>query len=377
MPVRRARRALGPNLLPVVVIVVSVTAMLTYGYVAFAAGPGPQPLAVAGPAPATPITTSTTPTTTTSSTSTTTTSTTTTVPLPPPPPEPPGDVRYVVPETEVEPEVKQLAADIAYWLTTYEASEDPMVRLGALSSLTGVEQLAEAAGPLAYPGSWSRGEVIYPQLGGLTDERASVMVVTRQTVGSGAAEDFAVVRTLDIRLVRNSLGVWGFDYLSSAGGIFESVEDLALAHAVARDPRIEMSDSARLDIRAGRVAPELLRLMAQIAERTPYGVAVLATGHPHNVFETDRQSHHSVGRAIDIYRVGDSLVIDDRTPDSRTRLLVQWLFDHPDVHQVGSPWDLDDEASMYSFTNTVHQDHIHVAVSIPVPEVQAEEEAGG
>lgn len=380
MPVRRARSALGPNFVPVVMIVVSVTAMLSYGYVAFAASPGASAVAAAEPTPTVASTTAPSETaastTTTSSTSTTTPSTTTTTTLPALP-EPPGDARYLVPDTEVESEVKQLAVDIAYWLTTYDASGDPMVRLGALSPLTGVEQLAEAAGPLAYTGSWSRGEVVYPQLGGLTDERASVMVVVRQTVGSGSDAAFSVVRTLDIRLARNPAGAWGFEALSSAGGVFDSVEDLTQAHAVARDSRIEMSDSARLDILAGRVAPELLRLMSQIADRTPYGVAVIATGHPHHVFETDRQSHHSVGRAIDIYRVGDSLVIDDRGPDSRTRLLVQWLFEHPDVLQVGSPWDLDDEASKRSFTNTVHQDHIHVAVSIPIPDEGEQVEAGG
>jgi hypothetical protein len=44
--------------------------------------------------------------------------------------------------------------------------------------------------------------------------------------------------------------------------------------------------------------------------------------------------------------------------------LVQWLYDHPDVLQVGSPWDLDEETSSRSFTDEVHQDHIHLAVDV-------------
>jgi hypothetical protein len=83
------------------------------------------------------------------------------------------------------------------------------------------------------------------------------------------------------------------------------------------------------------------------------------------VFETDRQSHHTVGRAVDIYRVGDRLVIDDRHEGSTTWTLVEWLHQHDDVFQVGSPWDIDEEpASIRSFTNFVHLDHIHVAIDI-------------
>lgn len=297
--------------------------------------------------------------TTTTSSITTTTSTTS---LPTPSQEsPPLEERYVVPPTEAEPEAKQLAVDIAYSLTTYEGSDDHTERLEALGSRSGVESLAEASAPLTHTGSWSRGEVIYPQLGGLRNGRASVMVVTRQTVGSGSETDFSVVRTLDIRLVLGESG-WEFDFLSSAGGTFERLEDLTVAHAVARDPRIEMPDSARLDIVSGLVSPTLLTVMAELADQAPYEVVVLATGHPHNVFETDRQSHHTIGQAVDINRIGDRLVVNDRGTDSPTRAIVGWLYDHPDVRQVGSPWDLDGADSGRSFTDAVHQDHIHLAV---------------
>ena len=124
-----------------------------------------------------------------------------------------------------------------------------------------------------------------------------------------------------------------------------------------------MPDSARLDILAGLVSPTLLEVMAELADQTDYAVTVLATGHPHNVFETDRQSHHTVGRAVDIYRIGTELVIDGRHDEgSATFAATQWMFDHPDVVQVGSPWDIDGSGSSRSFTNQVHQDHIHLAV---------------
>jgi hypothetical protein len=345
--------------------VLVAAAMLTAGYVVVQGWPG-DPARVQAAEPeggdgsGLAVATTTSSTTTTSTTTTTSSTTTTTTSLPAP--EPPSrEARYVVPPIEAEPEAKQLAADIAYALTTYEADDDPMARLGALTGGSDVELLARAAEPLTHAWSWSRGQVIYPQLGGLRNGRVSVMVVTRQTVGSGSETAFSVVRTMDIRLVRGDSG-WEFDHLASAGGTFESLEDLALAHAVARDPRIEMPDSARLDILSGLVSPVLLGVMADIADQTPYGVVVLATGHPFHVFETDRQSHHTVGRAVDIYRVGDRAVIDDRGPNSATRALVEWLYRHPDVLQVGSPWDIDGE-SRRSFTDAVHQDHIHLAVN--------------
>lgn len=340
-----------------VTAVLATTAMLTGGYLVLQGSmpPSEAPAArlVTGNAsliPLAPVAESTT------TTTTTTRPTTDMAPTQPPP----HGARYVVPMSEAEPEAKQLAVDIAYALTTYEERDDHLGRLRGLADDAGLVNLAQAAEPLIHPGSWSRGEVIYPQLGGLRNQRTSVMVVTRQTVGSGSEAEFTVVRTLDIRLVKVESG-WEFDYLSSAGGSFESLEDLATAHAVAHDPRIEMPDSSRLDILDGLISPVLLRVMADIADRTPYGVVVLATGHPHNVFETDRKSHHTSGRAVDIYRVGDRLVIDDRHPDSATRALVEWLYHHRDVHQVGSPWDLDGSSSR-SFTDSVHQDHIHLAV---------------
>jgi hypothetical protein len=273
---------------------------------------------------------------------------------------PPREARYVVPEGEVEREAKQLAADIAYALTTYEAADDPTARFSSIGGVAGVALLAEAGEPLTYPGRWSRGQVLYPQLGGLTNERTSVMVVTRQMVGSGFAPEFSLVRTLDIRLVLGEAG-WEFDELASAGRAFDSVEELQLAHEVAADPRIEMPDSARLDILGGGVSPVLLELMSDLAGVTSYGVTVIATGHPYHVFETNQVSHHTGGRAIDINRVGDRHVIDDRDGESTTRALVQWLWEKSEVVQVGSPWDIDG-VSGRSFTNIVHQDHIHVAV---------------
>ena len=176
-------------------------------------------------------------TTTTTTTVAPTTTTTTTVVLEPPEPNP----RYVVPEGEVEREAKQLAADIAYALTTYEESDSPEARLLDIAGEEGLSLLTGVSEPLTLEGRWSRGEIVYPQMGGLRNDRASVMVVTRQTVGSGPATEFSIIRTLDVRVKLGESG-WEFDELASAGGVFDTLGDLILAHEVAADSRIEMPE---------------------------------------------------------------------------------------------------------------------------------------
>ncbi|WP_127142524.1 hypothetical protein [Pelagibacterium montanilacus] len=262
---------------------------------------------------------------------------------------------------EPEAQAKALASTIALTLTTYEAGE------GVADIATRLEPAAGAkasglAGTLHVPGSWSRGRIIYPQLGGLTPGRSSVMVVVEQLVGTPEGVR-GEIRTLDIRLARSEGGAWQFEALASAGGQ-RIVPPGALSHAalsVLNDPRIELPDSARWDIFRGGISSNLLKIMARMAEETDYGVVTLMSGHPREVFGTDRLSDHTRGRAVDVYRLGDRLVIDDRHEGSGTKAFVEWLYDQPEVVRIGSPWALDGFGGR-SFTDALHQDHLHIAV---------------
>ena len=158
-------------------------------------------------------------TTTTPGATTTTDATGTTAPTSTEATAPPLEARYVVPDGEVEREAKQLASDIAYALTTYERTDDPLARFWAIAGVDGSVALAEAGEPLTHRGWWSRGLVLYPQLGGLTSDKTSVMVVTRQTVGTGLEPSFSVVRTLDIRLI---MGDDGWELVSITSVNFKS-----------------------------------------------------------------------------------------------------------------------------------------------------------
>lgn len=283
---------------------------------------------------------------------------------PTPTPSPPiAPARYEPAANEVYPNAKKLAADVAYDLTNYGPDDDPRTIASAVAG--GPEQaasLVEAARPLLHPGRWSRGAVVYPQLGGVTPSRVSVMVVVEQRTGVGGETQSTVSRTLDVRLVLRG-DAWVFDELASAGGVeLPRPSDLPPeATAVLDDPRIELPDSARWDIYAGGTSTALLRLMSELAERTPYGVVVLSSGHPFNVFGSEHQSNHTKGRAVDIYRVGSVLVIDDRDPGSATDAEVRGLYEHPALSEIGSPWALDGFGGR-SFTDVVHQDHLHIGV---------------
>lgn len=277
----------------------------------------------------------------------------------PPPVAPP----FALADDEVYPNAKRLAADVAQRLTTYDPDQSMAALVAGLDAVVDPDRLAEQASELHRPGVWSRGRVVYPQLGGVTPDSVSVMVTTEQRVGDAEGQRLKT-RTLDIRLQLRD-GDWVVDSLASDGGSpLPLPDDLsAEARAVLDDPRIELPDSARWDIIAGEVSPQLLRLMARAAEQTPYGVVVLSTGHPFEVFGTERQSLHTKGRAVDIYRVGERLVIDDREEGSATYRFLEWFYEQPEAGQIGAPWALDGFGGR-SFTDVVHQDHLHVSVRL-------------
>lgn len=264
-------------------------------------------------------------------------------------------------DSELERGLKQFAVEVAHALTNYEADDTAADIAARLPERSSPEAAMPAALALHHEGSWSRGRIVYPQFGGLLPERASVMIVVEQKIGTPAGIR-TEIRALDIRIGRDAEG-WRFEQLASDGGEPVPRPDVLSpeARAVLDNPRIELPDSARWDIHAGRVAPELLALMARAAEQEPIGVIVFDNGHPWNIFGTDRMSDHSRGVAVDVHRIGDRLVIDDRAEGSVTQDFVKWLYDQPDVANIGSPWALDGFGGR-SFTDLLHQDHLHIAV---------------
>ena len=271
-------------------------------------------------------------------------------------------------EGDVYPNAKRLAGRLAQALGTYRAgSSAEEVARAAAAAVGAADESAVLAGleSIVERDSASVGEVEYVQLGGLTPESASLMVVLHQELRPRRGEPFTRVRVLDVRL-RIVEGGWVVDGLASDGGSpVEAPENLsAAARAVLDSRRVQLPDSARWDIERGEIDDRLLTLIAEMAERHELKVAVLSSGHPFNVFGTDKQSHHTKGRAVDIYAVDGDPVARQRHEGTPAHALTLWLFDRG-VPEVGSPWDLDPPGGR-SFTDVVHQDHIHVAVSAPL-----------
>lgn len=259
---------------------------------------------------------------------------------------------------EVEPELKRAAIRAVQTLTTY--GPDGSSIQAARSRLAGAglaPVLADKAGPLFVAGASSAGDIVYPQLGGLRAGRASVMVVVRQRL-LGPSGEFTTTRTVDVRLARRGVQ-WVVEDIGSLGG--EPVPEPPVlspgARRVLSHPRIQLPDSARWDIHAGRVSDRVLNLLAGLADGHDLAVTVFSSGHPLQVFGTSRVSNHIPGRAVDLWSI-DGPVSAQRQPSAPLRALTADLL-RRGVNELGGPFDVDG-GSRASFTDIVHQDHLHL-----------------
>lgn len=282
------------------------------------------------------------------------TTTTTTAPLA-------AAARYRPLLGEPVPELKQTAADVVQALASYPSSADPMAE--ARRRLTGLPvtgDLASRAAVLLVADTEAAGDIVYPQLGGLTATSGSAMVVVRQRRRSAGQSETSVVRTIDVRLERPAGGTWTVTDLASLGGDAPVAPAPVSADAerVLSNDAIDLPDSARWDIQSGVVDAKVLDLLGELARDHRLSVTVLATGHPENVFASRMLSNHTRGRAVDIWAVDGRPVIEQREPNGALATLARSLLSKG-VTELGGPWDLDGPGGA-SFTNTVHQDHLHL-----------------
>lgn len=277
--------------------------------------------------------------------------------LPPPktldPPEP-----YTPIGGEPVPEVKQLAADVLQAIGTYKVGEGTLELANARIAGRAAPGVAEAVSALLVSTAASAVDIIYPQLSGLTQNEAGIMLVFRQRLLENGDER-SMSRTADLRFRRSANG-W---ILSEAVPLAPQPPAAPVLSAAARsvldNDRIRLPETARWDVEAGTVDERLLNILLDIAGEHTVDVTVFATGHPRNVFGSRAVSNHTVGRAVDIWAVDDVEVISQRDPAGPLRALAA-TFLTKGVTELGTPWDLDGPAAGRSFTNTVHEDHLHV-----------------
>ena len=266
---------------------------------------------------------------------------------------------YVPLPGEPVPEVKQLAADILQAIGTYGIGGGTIA--GAEERLAGraAPSVGHAALPLLVPGAESAVDIIYPQLSGLTQTEAGVMLVFRQRLLEDG-EERSTTRVADMRFRRMPTG-WIVSELPSVGG--EPPEDVVTSEtgrAVLDNERINLPDTARWDIEAGIVDERLLRVLLELAAAHTLDVTVFATGHPLHVFGTQRLSNHTAGRGVDIWAVDGMPVISQGEKGGPLHALVENLLTSG-ITELGSPWDIDGPGGRTSFTNAVHLDHLHLA----------------
>ncbi|MDA2813438.1 hypothetical protein O4J56_22520 [Nocardiopsis sp. RSe5-2] len=286
---------------------------------------------------------------------------------------------YRVAEGEPAPDVKRAAVRFLEAVLNYgpgegtaEAARDRLREAGAGdgagAAVTDGLSLLDADASAA-------AQVVYPQLGGLTEDRASIMAVVRTSVLSGAGLT-STTRVVDVRLARGG-GAWEVEEVASAGdppGGSGGPSDASgppspdaagpgaspVAAEVLASERITLPDSARGDITSGRIDERVLRMMLDLAFEAPISVAVLATGHPDNVFGSSSVSNHTQGRAVDIWAVDGATVSDQRLVGERgpVRTLMELALEKG-ATEVGGPWALSTPDGA-AFTDTVHEDHLHI-----------------
>jgi hypothetical protein len=267
---------------------------------------------------------------------------------------------YEPPAGETYANGKRLAGRVAQRLATFppEASTRSLSRAVDASGGRRIATDGTLA-PLLDPARRSSGEVIYVQLSGVTASTLGAMVLVRQHLEDAAGRRENVVRVMDVRLRRRG-GPWSLDRVASVGGApVPRPSDVSPAAARVLDHSdILLPDTARWDIHRGGVDEGLLRALADAADRWPLAVSVLRTGHPRNVWGKGHPSAHTYGFAADVYAVDGTLVLRQRENGSSAQRLAA-AFLAAGAWQVGSPWLLP-PGGKRSFTDRVHEDHIHV-----------------
>ncbi|MFG3280830.1 hypothetical protein [Streptomyces sp. NPDC048111] len=263
---------------------------------------------------------------------------------------------------EIEPAAKVAAVRLVEALGTWspgggtrQAAAERAAALGVPDDLAA--QLADETGSLTPAGEAAVVRVIDAQYGGLLADSASVLVVCDQpTLIGGTVRPGGT--TVDVRLSRDS-GRWAVTALHPAApGPAKPLD--AAARDVLAQSRIELPPASGADIRSGAVHSSVLRAMLQLAGTYRLSVSVVRSGHPLDVFGTDRPSDHPLGRAFDVWRIDGRPVVD---PSTSRGLIASFMRAAAAAgsYNVGGPVQLTGGTTANQFfSDTTHHDHVHV-----------------
>lgn len=259
---------------------------------------------------------------------------------------------------EIDPQVKLRAVQLVEVVGNWRSGQWGLAAARARVSALGLPpELAAQAGPLLRPADEAALEVVDAQYGGILPDSASVLVVCRQWLRRGGAVT-AGGTTVDVRLSR-ARPRWTVTALHPARPGAAAAELPRAARRVLADSRIVLPPAARADIRSGRVHGSVLDALPALAGGYRMAVSVIRSGHPLDVFGTDRPSDHPRGRAFDVWRIDGRAVVDPATP----RGLVEGFMRAAAAagsYNVGGPFQLRGGPAGRFFTDDTHHDHVHV-----------------
>ncbi|MEV7425861.1 hypothetical protein [Streptomyces sp. NPDC091212] len=254
---------------------------------------------------------------------------------------------------DVDSAVKLRAVQVVEAIGAWSAGQGGVaaakLRVAALGA---APSLVDAAGALLPTADEAALQVVDAQYGGILADSASVLVVCRQWTPGHAGGT-----TIDVRL-RRARPRWEVTSLHPArpGGAVPSLP--AAARSVLAEPRITLPPAAAADVRSGHIHESVLRALLQLAGTYRMYVSVIRSGHPLNVFGTDRPSDHPRGRAFDVWQIDGHPVVD---PSTSRRLVETFMRDAAAAgsYNVGGPVRISGGTGGQFFTDATHHDHVH------------------
>ncbi|WP_328314466.1 hypothetical protein OG432_32135 [Streptomyces sp. NBC_00442] len=263
---------------------------------------------------------------------------------------------------EIDPAAKVAAVRLVEALGTWPVGQGGQDAAAGRAATLGIPEesasrLARETGSLRPSADAAVVRVIDAQYGGILSDTASVLVVCDQPTLEGTRVKSGGT-TVDVRLDRTSDG-WRVTTLHPAAPGPAGPLSPAAREVLAQS-RIELPPASVADIRSGAVHESVLRAMLQLAGAYRLSVSVVRSGHPLDVFGTDRPSDHPLGRAFDVWRIDGRAVVDPAT--SRT-LITSFMRAAAAAgsYNVGGPVRLTGGATVNQFfSDDTHHDHVHV-----------------
>ena len=196
-------------------------------------------------------------------------------------------------------------------------------------------------------------DVIDAQYGGILADSASVLVPCR-VYSIRANRLITGGTTVDVRLSK-STGTWRVTATHQAQPGAPATRLSSAARQVLASEQITLPPASAADIRSGQVHDSVLTTMLELAKSYRIGISVIRSGHPIDVFGTDRPSDHPRGRAFDTWQINGQAVVSPSTPRSLVTSYMR-AAESLGSYNVGGPYQLSGAAY---FSDQTHHDHVH------------------